>query len=283
MTGIVVRTRRQEGQQRRRILAVVGGATFIAGFFAGFVSGTISAGLLRRPAATPPARESTATPREATAGSPPAAPPGTATPSASAAATPPADAPVLAWQPSHEDERRSDGYHEFRAMGAVAAMASREVRTLRTVTAWEIDSGLYGSNALAAPSNTGAFDKELAVANDAGATYFVGLQTDAADKPGVIVYYQEDDDAGAQLARELSGTLAGALGVEDLGRLGVRFYSLDPTRNKAPYRVIMEFRETTGRLARFDDKDEQARVAKALARAVEAAARSRTPRSLPPG
>lgn len=282
MTGIVVRTQRQESQQRRRVLAVVGGAMFIGGFLVGFVAGTVAAGLWRRPAATPTANVGESKRAPSKSGSPPASTSGGPASGASRAATasaaaqePPPDAPVLAWQPSHQDERRKDGYHEFAAMGSLAALASRHVRTLRTVTAWEIDSGLHGNNALPNATNTYAFDKELAVANEASATFFVGLQTDVGDEPGVIVYYQENDETGAVLARELSSSIARELGVEDLGRLGVRFYSLDPSRNRAPYRVVVEFRATHGRLALFGNRAQQTRMAKALAKAVQTAARRR--------
>lgn len=279
MTGIVVRTRREEEKQRRRILTVVAGAMFILGFFAGFVAGTVAAGLWRRPAGETPPRPSISTARKQPHREPrrevgPAGGGRTGTAAGESATLPP-NAPVLAWQPSHQDERRPTGYSEYRAMGSLASLASSYVRNMRTVMAWDISSGLYGSNALPDATNTRAFDNELAIANNAKATFFVGLQTNAADESGVIVYYQENDETSAVLARDLSASLAQALKTRNLGRLGVRFYSLDPVRNRAPYRVVVEFRALEAELPGFARRAEQVRIAKALARAIEQAAKSR--------
>jgi hypothetical protein len=272
MTGILVRTQRQEAAQRRRVIFVVAGTAFILGFLVGFVAGTIQGGAGRK---SEPEREApvsraagdTSTARAATE----QAAGGTRKP---ATATPPPDAPVVAWQPSHQDENSPSGYHEYLAMGGVARYASQLTKRYRSVVAWETQSGLEGNNLMPDPTNTPAFDKEIEAANEAGATYFVALQTNTVSvKPGVAVYYQEDDEKSRDLAGFLAERMPTALGLEEVGRIGVRFYSLDAARNRAPYKVMVEFRATGDGVKRFSDRKLQQRAARALVAAMEAFAR----------
>lgn len=268
MTGIVVRTHRQELVRRRRVLVAVGGTLLILGFFIGFVAGMISAGGPRKNSARAvsqvPARPTLA--NKAPIVSPTATAP-------SVAASPPANAPVVAWQPSHQDEHLKYGYREYQYMGSLAAIAAQDTTRLRSVIAWDTSDGLTGDNSLPHATNTVAFDQELATSNDASATYFVGLQTVTADMPGMVVYYQENDDVGAVFARFLADRLAARWQMNHLGRLGVRFYSLDKARNRAPYRVVVSIQDTNAGLARLSSRARQRPMALALARAVQDFAR----------
>lgn len=272
MTGILVRTQRQEAAQRRRFIFVVAGTAFILGFFVGFVAGTIQGGAGRKaeaPRETPKSGSAADSTTAKTATRQPVG--GTGKPPAT---TPPPGAPVVAWQPSHQDENNPSGYHEYLAMGGVARYASQSTKTLRSVVAWETQSGLEGNNLMPSPTNTPAFDSEIEVANEASATYFVALQTNTVSvKPGLAVYYQEDDEKSRELAGFLAERLPTALGLEDVGRIGVRFYSLDPARNRAPYRVMVEFRATGDGIKRFADRKLQQKAARALVAAMEAFAR----------
>lgn len=267
MSRIVVRTHRQELVTRRRMIAAVSGSTFIIGFLVGFVAGTLSAGTPRRDS-QPASGSATATATQTTR--PPAAANAASEPARGRGAAPPAGAPVVAWQPSHQEEKLRHGYREYRAMGALAALAAGATRRTRSVIAWETGMGLTGKNALPQATNTGAFDSEIKQALDASATFFVGLQTDVSDKRGVVVYYQEDDETSAEMAQFLADRLSATAAMPRLGRLGVRFYSLDPARNKVPYRVSVEFRDDEAALVRLAAPARQGAIARALAQAVDA-------------
>lgn len=272
MTGILVRTQRQEAAQRRRFIFVVAGTAFILGFFVGFVAGTIQGGPGRKVAPPPGSSRSGTVASTSTARTATGQPVGGAR--RLSAATRPPDAPVVAWQPSHQDENSPSGYHEYLAMGGVARYASQLTKSLKSVVAWETRSGLEGNNLLPNPTNTAAFDKEIQAANEASATYFVALQTNTVSvKPGLAVYYQEDDEKSRELAGFLAERLPTALGLEDVGRIGVRFYSLDPARNRAPYKVMVEFRATGDGVKRFSDRKLQQKAARALVAALETYAR----------
>jgi hypothetical protein len=270
MTGILVRTQRQEAAQRRRFIFVVAGTAFILGFFVGFVAGTIQDGAERKAAPPPPSSKSGAAASTSTARTATGQPVG----GARKPAAPPPGAAVVAWQPSHQDENSPSGYHEYLAMGGVARYASQLTKSLKSVVAWETRSGLEGNNLLPNPTNTAAFDKEIQSANEASATYFVALQTNTVSvKPGLAVYYQEDDEKSRELAGFLADRLPTALGLEDIGRIGVRFYSLDPARNRAPYKVMVEFRATGDGVKRFSDRKLQQKAARALVAGLETFAR----------
>jgi hypothetical protein len=270
LPGIVVRTQRQESTRRRRILVAVAGTTFILGFLVGFVAGTVSSGAPGRAAARKPnvSAEVTAPAKHVVATQSPAPP--SPTPSVSPTA------PVIAWQPSHQDDTSNTGasgqggpaYLEYRAMGALAALVTHDSPNFRNVIAWDTSDGLFGANTMPNPTNVKAFKTELDIANKARATYFIGLQTNVADQQKIVVYYEENDDVGAGFAGWLAQKLSALPGFSDSSRLGVRFFSLDPAQNGANYRAIIEFQGPKKVLIRAAQPAGQKPIAKAIAAAV---------------
>jgi N-acetylmuramoyl-L-alanine amidase len=173
--------------------------------------------------------------------------------------------PVVAFQPSHQDDTGSTGWHEYRVCGDIAqhTIALLEGSPFETVLAWETGMGLTGSNNDG--SNAAAFDSEIRRANDAGAGYFISIHNDGSAPSGVLGMYFTGDARSAALAETMARSVSRQIGLPYRGIRGSPLYSLDPSRNHAPVRVLLEIGDNVRDRAFLEDPAGLQRIAAALA------------------
>ena len=176
-----------------------------------------------------------------------------------------APGPVVALQPSHQDDTGGAGWHEYVICGDIAqrTMALLSGSPVRTVLAWETGMGLTGSNNDG--SNARAFDSEVAKANDAGADYFLSIHNDGGAPSGVLGMYFTDDARSAALSEVLARGVSRDTGLPYRGIRGRPLYSLDPGRNHAPLRVLLEIGDNVRDRSFLEDPAGRQRIAAALA------------------
>jgi N-acetylmuramoyl-L-alanine amidase len=179
----------------------------------------------------------------------------------------PADArgPVVALQPSHQDDTGGAGWHEYLICGDIArrTIALLSGSPVPTLLAWETGMGLTGSNNDG--SNARAFDSEIAKANDAGADYFVSIHNDGGAPSGVLGMYFTGDARSAVIAEVLARSISRETGLPYRGIRGRALYSLDPGRNHAPLRVLLEIGDNVRDRSFLEDPAGRQRIAAALA------------------
>ena len=172
--------------------------------------------------------------------------------------------PVVAFQPSHQDDTGAADWHEYRICGDIA---QRTISLLRgspfeTVLAWETGMGLTGSNNNG--SNAAAFDSEIGKSNDAGADYFISVHNDGSAPSGVLGMYFTGDARAAELAETLARSVSRQIGLPYRGIRGRPLYSLDAGRNHAPVRVLLEIGDNVGDRAFLEDPAGRQKIAAAL-------------------
>ncbi len=173
--------------------------------------------------------------------------------------------PVVALQPSHQNDTGDAGWHEYIICGDIAqrTIALLAGSPVQTVLAWETGMGLTGSNNDG--SNARAFDSEIAKANDAGADYFVSIHNDGGAPSGVLGMYFTDDARSAAIAEALARSISRETGLPYHGIRGRSLYSLDPGRNHAPVRVLLEIGDNVRDRSFLEDPAGRQRIAAALA------------------
>lgn len=177
---------------------------------------------------------------------------------------------VVAWQPSHQDDTGDGEWHEYKISGAIVDYAISAAAKVKSVKAWDISSGLSGSNS--APSNTEAFDRELATANAAKATYFVSVHVGTDGESGVKGFYMPGDSGSKILAQRLVAAVAAKTGAPNKGVEEQELYSLEHDKNKAKYRVLVEVGGSDEEIQKLQVKKAQQDIGKALASVVNALA-----------
>ncbi len=190
------------------------------------------------------------------------------TSSTTTSATTPSDLPVIAWQPSHQDDTGDETWHEYVVCGDIVKRVVESAPGFTHVLAWELDMGLWGTNNDGG-TNRDAFDSELEIANSAGADYFISVHNDGAAPSGVMGMYFAGDDASEQYASALSKEIAAAIGLPLRETRGVDLYSLDPVRNRAPIRVLLEIGDNVQDRELLEASSGRAKIASALAEALE--------------
>lgn len=175
---------------------------------------------------------------------------------------------IVAIQPSHQDDT-GEGWHEYVICGDIADRTMLAGRGVRWVKAWDISDGLTGSNNYRPrPTNTRAFDKEVAVSNSAKAEYFVSIHNDGGAPSGVLGEYMPGDDRGARLTEYLVDRLSAGLGLRSRGTRAVRLYSLEPQRNHAKYRSLLEIGDNVADRAFLSSAANRTRIGTVLATAL---------------
>lgn len=170
-----------------------------------------------------------------------ASPASQATSSPNAPATPAAGALVVAWQPSHQDDTGFNGWHEYRVCKSIAKRAMAELPEVRHILAWETGMGLTGTNNYRpSPTNTRAFDSELARANRAGADVFLAVHVNGGAPSSQFAEVMPGDERSEAVAKRIVKALEHATGIPSQGVLPMRLYSLEPERNEAPIRILLE-------------------------------------------
>lgn len=153
---------------------------------------------------------------------------------------------VVAWQPSHQDDTGDGEWHEYKMAGEIVDAAMSAATKVKSVKAWDISNGLSGSNSYSPePSNVQSFDKELAIANGAKATYFISVHIGDTGESGVEGFYMPGDSTSKMLAQRLVIAVASKTQLPSKGVSESRLYSLDPGKNRAKNRVLIELGGTS--------------------------------------
>lgn len=173
--------------------------------------------------------------------------------------------PVVAFQPSHQDDTGAPDWHEYRICGDIVqrTITLLEGSPLKNVLAWETGMGLTGSNNNG--SNAAAFDSEIGKSNDAGADYFISIHNDGSAPSGVLGMYFTGDTRSAALAETMARSVSRQIGLPYRGIRGRPLYSLDPGRNHAPVRVLLEIGDNVRDRGFLEDPAGRQRIAAALA------------------
>lgn len=183
----------------------------------------------------------------------------------SAPATPAVDITV-AWQPSHQADTGADGWQEYVICGDIADRTMALMPDWTHVKAWELGLGLTGSNSYRPqPTNTPAFDAEIAAANTAQADVFVAIHNDGGAPSGVLGIYLPGDAEGRALAESLVASLVQGTGLPSRGVTEMRLYSLEPERNAARYRCLVEIGDNSADRAYLESPLGRQQIAAALA------------------
>jgi len=175
---------------------------------------------------------------------------------------------TIALQPSHQDDT-GEGWHEYKICGNIVDRTIRAGKGIRWVKAWDTSHGLTGSNNYRPrPTNTIAFDREIAIANSAKATHFVSIHNDGGAPSGVLGEYMPGDESSGRLTKYLVGKLSAGLDLPNRGVREVRLYSLEPRRNKAKYRSLLEIGDNIADRAFLSSGSNRARIGRILASAL---------------
>lgn len=173
---------------------------------------------------------------------------------------------VIAWQPSHQADTGVDGWSEYVICGDIVDRTMALLPEFTHVKAWDLSHGLTGSNSYRPqPTNTPAFDTEIAAANSAEADVFVAVHNDGAAPSGVLGLYVPGDAAGQRLAQSLVASLVSGTGLPDRGTAEMRLYSLEAERNTATHRVLLEIGDNVADRAYLESPGGRQEIASALA------------------
>ncbi len=196
--------------------------------------------------------------------------PGTTPPKTETPEDPPKRHLVIAWQPSHQGDTGSRGWKEYKICGDIVDRAIGELPEFQHVKAWDTKHGLTGSNNYRPqPTNTKAFDRELALGNNAKADIFISIHNDGAAPSGVLGEYIPGDKRGAALCRALVRGLVKRTDLEkNRGLREVRLYSLEKRRNGAKYRCLLEVGDNAADRTYLESKAGRQEIAEALATAI---------------
>lgn len=176
---------------------------------------------------------------------------------------------VIAWQPSHQADTGFDGWKEYRVCSDIVDRTIAELDEYEHVKAWDTKHGLTGSNNYRPkPSNTEAFDVEIAKANQRGATVFISVHNDGGAPSGILGESMPGDRKGARLSGALVSALSADLKMRNRGSREVRLYSLEPERNTATHRCLLEIGDNSADRALLESPAGRQRIAESLARAI---------------
>jgi hypothetical protein len=180
---------------------------------------------------------------------------------------------IIAWQPSHQDDTGDANWHEYQICGDMVERAIAFLPMFRHVLAWETGMGLHGTNN-SGGTNTPAFDSEIDKANASGADYFISVHVDGEAPSGIMGMYFTGDEASEAYAEALARAIASEVDLPHRETRGADLYSLDPSRNNATIRVLLELGDNVRNRAFLETKEGRAKMAQALANAVSAYSRS---------
>lgn len=194
-------------------------------------------------------------------------------PTARPAGEPATPSVTIAWQPSHQDDTGVD-WHECVVCGDIVDRVIELLPEYDHVKAWDTSHGLTGTNNYRpAPTNTQAFDAELAMSNSAHANVFVAVHVDGGAPSGILGECMPDDPPSRSLCEAMVASICAETDLPDRGVREVRLYSLEPDRNAASLRVLLELGDNAAdrEMLLSDPGREQ------LARGIAAAVRTAVP------
>jgi len=169
---------------------------------------------------------------------------------------------IIAWNPSHQNDTGSNGWHEYEACGDIATRAMALLPGFAGVLCWETGMGLT-------THNYPALKSEVDQATAAHAQIFISIHVNGAGSSGFTGCYYKGDSTSARYAETLLKSVAVTMGLE-YGAVVARtdLYVLDPSNNPAPIRVILECGDNQADRAWLSTEDGRQKLAQALAKAV---------------
>jgi len=228
------------------------------------VSGSVATtSSVQAPAAT------SSTPEATTAISAAATQPATVAPTSPEPAMP-KKTMIIAWQPSHQADTAADWDREYVICGDIADRVIAKLSEYPNVKAWDIRHGKTGTNNYRPnPTNTKAFDNEVELANAADADVFIGLHVDSgALEHWLLGEVLPGDAKGEALCDTLLGALSDELGWKKRPARAARLYSLEPVRNDAKYKCLLEIGDNEKDRAFLENPKNRDRIASALAEGI---------------
>lgn len=196
------------------------------------------------------------------------------TPSVEATPLPEPPAPpraMIAWQPSHQGDTGYDGWREYEICGDIMERTIAALGDFSHVRAWTLEHGLTGSNSYQrGPSNTKAFDVELELANTGGADVFISLHNDGGAPSGVLGMCMPGDAESRALTEQLVASVCAATGLPNRGIREERLYSLEPDKNHAELRLLLEIGDNQRDRALLEEPAKRQVIAEAIASGVRA-------------
>jgi N-acetylmuramoyl-L-alanine amidase len=171
--------------------------------------------------------------------------------------------PVIAWNPSHQDDTGGHGWHEYAVCGDIAKRTIALLTDFTNVLCWRTDMGLTSSG-------DAALRSECDQANAAHAQVFIAVHVNGGAPSGVSGEYYAGDSASARYAEALLRSVATTVGMTFLYvRPRSDLFVLKPANNDAPIRVLLELGDNVGDRALLMSAKGRQRLAAALARAVQ--------------
>jgi hypothetical protein len=172
---------------------------------------------------------------------------------------------IIAWQPSHQADTGAD-WKEYVICGDIVDRVIALLPEFTHVKAWETGMGLSGSNGYRPqPKNAPAFDSEVSQANSANAAVFISVHNDGGAPSGILGMCMPGDATSRALAERLKAALVLATKLPDRGIREERLYSLEPERNKAGTRLLLEIGDNKADRAFLLDEANRQAIAVALA------------------
>lgn len=173
---------------------------------------------------------------------------------------------VVAWQPSHQDDTGDPSWHEYLVCGDIVDRAMQLCTSVTNVKCWDLSHGLTGTNNYRPqPTNTIAFDVEVAAANQAHADYFISVHNDGGAPSGILGLCMPNDPLSRAYAERFVDALCARTGLPKRGIWEVRLYSLEPERNHCPVRILLEIGDNQKDRALLENPQFRQLVAQALA------------------
>lgn len=173
-----------------------------------------------------------------------------------------ANGPVIAWNPSHQDDTGTDGWHEYAVCGAIAKRTIALLPDFTNVLCWETGMGLTSDGGAALRS-------ECEKANAAHAQIFIAVHVNGGGGRGLAGYYYTGDSSSALYAQALLGSVSASMGMT-VRQVSPRsnLFVLDPANNHAPIRVLLELGDNVRDRELLTSTQGQNKLAAALAKAV---------------
>ena len=171
--------------------------------------------------------------------------------------------PVIAWNPSHQDDTGGNGWHEYAVCGDIAKRTMALLPDFTNVLCWRTDMGLTSSGDAALRSECGE-------ANAAHARVFIAVHVNGGAPSGVSGEYYAGDSSSARYADALLKSVATSMGMTFLYvRPRSDLFVLKPANNDAPIRVLLELGDNVTDRALLASATGRQRLAAALAKAVK--------------
>ena len=170
--------------------------------------------------------------------------------------------PVIAWNPSHQDDTGTDGWHEYAVCGEIAKRTIALLPDFTNVLCWETGMGLTSDSGAALRS-------ECEKANAAHAQIFIAVHVNGGGGRGLAGYYYTGDSSSAHYAEALLGSVSASMGMT-VRQVSPRsnLFVLDPANNHAPIRVLLELGDNVTDRELLTSAQGQKKLAAALAKAV---------------